>query len=77
MTDSDDDDVAGLNAELDADSNALRRLCLQVLGKGFDTVQIIATRCEDGKTAVVSWGEGNHFARIGSIRDRLKEMERQ
>ena len=48
------------------------------LGEHFDTVQIVATRHEqglEGGTISVTWGCGNGYARCGSVRSWLKKEE--
>lgn len=46
------------------------------MSEHFDSVQIIATKLmPDGSTRMRPYGEGNWYARYGSVRDWLKREE--
>lgn len=55
----------------DHDMDQLKALCLLGLGRNFDSVQIIATRHGEEGTINAAWGEGNYYARVGSVREWL------
>lgn len=65
-------------AEPNADVDRIKRVVAE-LGEHFDTVQVFATRCEDGTldgTINVQFGAGNWFARYGQVRNWIvKEDE--
>jgi len=64
--------------QADEDQRVLRDLCLRVVGKQFDAVQIIATRydVEDG-TSFSSYGLGNHYARMGAVAQWMNAQKRE
>lgn len=44
----------------------------------FDSVQIVATRFnENGSTTLYDAGDGNWFARYGSLKDWVRKQERE
>jgi hypothetical protein len=58
------------------DMERIKRACTLLI-EHFDSVQIIATRHapdEDG-TIHASWGEGNWYARYGSVREWLLKKD--
>ncbi len=52
----------------DTDLKLLERAVAQ-LGEHFDTVRIIATKYEDGKSWSCSYGNGNWYGQLGSVRE--------
>lgn len=58
-----------MNENSNADLDRIKRAVAE-LGEHFDTVQVFATRCEDGTldgTINISYGAGNWFARYGQV----------
>lgn len=47
------------------------------LGEHFESIRIIASRNQDGKTITCSSGAGNFYAQLGSVRDWLVRQEAQ
>ncbi len=45
------------------------------LAEHFDSVQIIATRCDDGCTSMTHAGKGNWYAREASLREYLLKQD--
>lgn len=41
----------------------------------FESVQIIATKIEGDETIAASKGDGNWYARVGSVRDWLAQQD--
>lgn len=66
-----DDAGAALAAELE---EILKRHALQLV-EHFDSVQIIATKRHQAGTLIVPRGEGNWYARYGSVRDWVLRQE--
>lgn len=57
------------------DMKLLKLMAVRVLACNWDSVQIVVTR-HDGEhgTYSASHGEGNYYARVGSVRDWLREQ---
>jgi hypothetical protein len=61
--------------ELSQSVDLIEKHCLQ-LAEHFDSVRIIATgRTQDGKTSLVTWGQGNYYAQKASIEEWLVEQD--
>lgn len=52
----------------DTDLKLLERIVAQ-LGEHFDSVRIIATKHQDGKSWMASYGNGNWYAQLGSVHE--------
>lgn len=48
-----------------------------MLAEHFDSVQIIASVHEQGKTRRINSGNGNYFARLGSVQEWLVAQDEQ
>lgn len=60
----------------DEDLKEIERHVAQ-LGERFDSIRIIASRQQDGKTITCSSGAGNFYAQLGSVHDWLIRQDAQ
>lgn len=60
----------------DEDIKEIERHVAQ-LGERFDSIRIIASRNQDGKTITCSSGSGNFYAQLGSVRDWVIRQDAQ
>ena len=58
----------------DEDLKEIERHVAQ-LGEHFESIRVIASRNQDGKTITYSSGAGNFYAQLGSVRDWLVRQE--
>lgn len=60
----------------DPDLRELQRHTAQ-LGERYDTVRIIVTSHRDGQTWMTSYGNGNWYAQLGSVKDWLVKQDEE
>lgn len=71
MAQETEDDCAPLGEELER----IVKSHVAQLSEHFDSVQIVCTKQHEGGTIVVPYGEGNWFARYGSVKEWVVKRE--
>lgn len=71
MNDIEDDDTEALGDRL---QRIVKSHAVQ-MSEHFDSVQVICTKSHENGTLHVAWGEGNWFARYGSVKEWVVKRE--
>lgn len=59
------------------DTESILDRCVAILSEHYDAVEILVTRCDDGKTNATSKGSGNWYARYGLAREYVERADEQ